>query len=59
MDTGFIEWISEQKGFGFITPDNGEGDLYVPISEIKGLQQGQKVRFYVIDERQARCVTPF
>ena len=59
FDTGSIEWISEQKGFGFITPDNGEGDLYVPISEIKGLQQGQKVRYYVIDERQARCVSPF
>ena len=57
-DTGSIEWISEQKGFGFITPDNGEDDLYVPISEIRGLQQGRKVSYYVIDKRQVRCVTP-
>ena len=58
MDTGSVEWISEQKGFGFISPDNGDEDLYVHISEVKGLRPGQKVSYYVTDDRQARCVSP-
>ena len=45
LHTGSIQWISEQKGFGFISPDAGGDDIYVNYSELDGLEEGQKVRF--------------
>ena len=54
MHTGSIEWISEQKGFGFITPDSGGDDIYVNYSELEGLEEGQKVSFILSEgNRQA------
>jgi CspA family cold shock protein len=59
MHTGSIEWISEQKGFGFISPDTGGDDIYVNISEVKGLEEGQKVRFLISESnRQALRAVP-
>lgn len=47
--TGTIKFFNSQKGFGFITPDNGGKELFVHVSNIEGdvhsLQEGQKVRF--------------
>lgn len=50
MASGTVKWFSEQKGFGFITPENGEKDLFVHFSNIEGegfktLQDGQAVEF--------------
>ena len=57
MHTGLIEWISEQKGFGFITPDAGGDDIYVNYSELEGLEEGQQVRFVLTEgNRQAMRV---
>lgn len=46
---GTVKFFNTQKGFGFITPDNGGKDLFVHISNIKGdaasLREGQKVEF--------------
>jgi cold shock protein len=49
MATGTVKWFNDQKGFGFITADDGT-DVFVHHSEIKesgfrSLTEGQKVKF--------------
>ena len=50
MATGTVKWFNEEKGYGFITPDDGGKDLFAHFSEIvgsgfKSLSEGQKVSF--------------
>ncbi|MDF2589069.1 MAG: cold-shock protein [Anaerocolumna sp.] len=50
MNKGTVKWFNEQKGFGFITNDNGGDDIFVHFSGIasngfKTLAEGQKVTF--------------
>jgi len=52
MATGKVKWFNDQKGFGFITPDEGGEDLFAHHSEIqmggfKSLKENQQVRFEV------------
>ena len=53
MTTGTVKWFSNQKGYGFITPEEGN-DVFVHHSEIQGegyksLEEGQKVEFEITD----------
>lgn len=47
--TGTVKFFNLQKGFGFITPDNGGKELFIHISNIQGdaksVREGQKVEF--------------
>ena len=51
MTTGTVKWFSSEKGYGFITPEDGP-DVFVHFSAIQGagyrnLEEGQKVEFEV------------
>ncbi len=50
MANGTVKWFSDQKGYGFITPEDGSKDLFVHHSNIlvegfRTLQDGQKVEY--------------
>jgi cold shock protein len=52
MAQGTVKWFNGDKGFGFITPDDGTKDLFVHYSEIRGsgfraLEENQRVEFEV------------
>ena len=50
MPTGTVKWFSDDKGFGFVTPDEPGKDLFVHQTDIettgfRSLDEGQKVEF--------------
>lgn len=53
MPTGVVKWFSNQKGYGFITPESESGkDVFVHFSAVQGdgfksLSEGDKVEFEV------------
>jgi len=60
MSTGTVKWFNSEKGFGFISPDNGGKDLFVHHSEIKGsgyasLDEGEKVTFEEGEGQKGPC----
>ncbi|MEL7570363.1 MAG: cold-shock protein [Eubacteriaceae bacterium] len=50
MNYGTVKWFNSEKGYGFISNDNGSEDVFVHFSSIvsdgyKSLTEGQKVTF--------------
>ncbi|MFF9318092.1 cold-shock protein [Streptomyces sp. NPDC014735] len=66
MRQGTVKWFNEEKGFGFITPDEGGPDLFVhfwaiQIQGYKRLEEGQRVQFEIVQGAkgpQAEQVVP-
>jgi CspA family cold shock protein len=62
MPTGTVKWFSDQKGYGFIAPDDGGKDVFVHHTAIqmqgfRTLQEGMKVTFDITqDVKGARAV---
>lgn len=57
---GTVKWFNDEKGFGFITPEDGSKDCFVHHSAIqangfKSLQEGQRVEFDVVDRDKGRA----
>ena len=52
--SGTVKWFNDSKGFGFLTRDDGQKDVFVHFSAIQGdgfksLVEGQKVEFDVVE----------
>ena len=52
MVQGTIKWFSDQKGYGFITPEGGKKDVFVHFSALQGegfktLAEGEQVSFEI------------
>jgi len=60
MSTGIVKWFNSDKGYGFITPDDGGKDLFVHHSDLKAsgyatLDEGQKVEYDVGEGQKGPC----
>jgi CspA family cold shock protein len=55
MATGTVKFFNDDKGFGFITPENGGQDVFVHVSALQSggsLREGDKVSFEVGQDRK-------
>jgi cold shock protein len=57
MNKGTVKWFNNQKGFGFIQPEDGGKDVFVHISAVErsgmnSLNEGQKVSFDIVADRR-------
>jgi cold shock protein len=62
VSIGTVKWFSSDKGYGFITPDDGSADLFVHHSEVKTtgyatLNDNQKVSFEAGQGKKGPCAT--
>jgi CspA family cold shock protein len=59
MSEGTVKWFNTEKGYGFIRPEDGGGDVFVHISAVERaglstLDQGQKVWFDLVADRRGK-----
>jgi len=57
METGTVKFFNNDKGFGFITPENGGNDLFVHVTEVTDgpIADGDRVEFEIGDGRKGPC----
>jgi CspA family cold shock protein len=57
LATGKVKFFNDEKGFGFITPDDGEKDIFVHISGVTGntLSEGDKVEYEIGEGQKGPC----
>ena len=54
MLKGSVKWFSNRKGYGFVTPENGENEIFVHHTGISGegyktLEEGQEVEYEIVE----------
>ncbi len=59
METGTVKWFNDQKGYGFIQPDNGGKDVFVHISAVERagmatLDRDQRVSYELEQDRRGK-----
>lgn len=58
MPTGKVKWYDAAKGFGFVSRDDGEGDVFVPKaalpSGVEELKAGTRLEFGIVDSRRGQ-----
>ena len=57
MAQGKVKWFNDQKGYGFISNDDGSGDVFAHYSAVqaegfKSLAEGDKVEFNVVESEK-------
>ena len=57
MQTGTVKFFNQDKGFGFITPDDGGKDVFVHITGIQGgqINDGDKVEYDLGEGQKGPC----
>lgn len=57
MVTGKVKFFNQEKGFGFITPDDGSDDIFVHVTGLSGgtLNEGDSVEYEVGEGRKGPC----
>ena len=63
MTTGTVKWFNADKGFGFITPDDGGADVFAHFSAIatsgyRSLDENQKVEFEITQGQKGPHPSP-
>lgn len=58
MTTGTVKWFNDQKGYGFISPDQGGKDVFVHISAVekagmRSLAEGQKISYELVTDKRS------
>jgi cold shock protein len=62
VNTGTVKWFNDQKGYGFIQPDDGGKDVFVHISAVeraglRGLAEGQKISYELQTDKRSGKVS--